>query len=79
MDGYCGSVRANLGGTALQSLTGITGWAQINGWRGKTDTLNKMDKRVEHDLWYMRNWSLWLDLKIMLLTGARGFAGANAY
>jgi len=79
MDGYCGSVRANLGGTALRSLTGITGWAQINGWRGKTDTLNKMDKRVEHDLWYMRNWSLWLDLKIILLTGVRGFSGAGAY
>ncbi len=58
---------------------GITGWAQINGWRGETDTLNKMEKRVEHDLWYMRNWSLWLDLKIILLTGVRGFAGASAY
>jgi putative colanic acid biosynthesis UDP-glucose lipid carrier transferase len=58
---------------------GITGWAQINGWRGETDTLHKMEKRVEHDLWYMRNWSLWLDLKIVLLTGVRGFAGASAY
>jgi len=58
---------------------GITGWAQINGWRGETDTLNKMEKRVEHDLWYMRNWSLWLDLKIILLTGVRGFSGANAF
>jgi len=58
---------------------GITGWAQINGWRGETDSLLKMEKRVEHDLWYMRNWSLWLDLKIMLMTGVRGFAGANAY
>ena len=58
---------------------GITGWAQINGWRGETDTLDKMTKRVEHDLWYIRNWSLWLDLKIALLTGIRGFCGTTAY
>ena len=58
---------------------GITGWAQINGWRGETDDLVKMEKRVEHDLWYIRNWSLWLDLKIILLTLVRGFASPNAY
>lgn len=58
---------------------GITGWAQINGWRGETETLHKMAKRVEHDLWYVRNWSLWLDLKIMLLTACRGLTGPNAY
>jgi putative colanic acid biosynthesis UDP-glucose lipid carrier transferase len=58
---------------------GITGWAQINGWRGETDTLEKMAKRVEHDLWYIRNWSLWLDLKITFLTVVRGFSTANAY
>jgi putative colanic acid biosysnthesis UDP-glucose lipid carrier transferase len=58
---------------------GITGWAQINGWRGETDTLEKMAKRVEHDLWYIRNWSLWLDLKIILLTATRGFSGTHAY
>lgn len=58
---------------------GITGWAQINGWRGETDTLDKMTKRVEHDLWYIRNWSLWLDLKITLMTAIRGTSGANAY
>ena len=63
----------------MQILTGITGWAQINGWRAETDTLNKMAKRVEHDLWHARNWSLWLDLKIILLTGVRGFTGAGAY
>src|SRR5450759_5186465 len=40
---------------------GITGWAQVNGWRGETDTLNKMEKRVEYDLDYIRNWTLWLD------------------
>ena len=58
---------------------GITGWAQINGWRGETDTLDKMQKRVEHDIWYIRNWSVWLDLKIILLTVLRGFWGENAY
>ena len=58
---------------------GITGWAQINGWRGETDHLVKMQRRVEHDLWYIRNWSFWLDLKIVLLTAVRGFTGAMAY
>lgn len=47
---------------------GITGWAQVNGWRGETDTLNKMEKRVEFDLHYIKNWSLWLDVKIVFLT-----------
>ena len=58
---------------------GITGWAQINGWRGETDTLDKMQKRIEYDLEYIQNWSLWLDLKIVLLTLLRGFGGKNAY
>lgn len=52
---------------------GITGWAQINGLRGETDTLEKMEKRVEYDLWYINNWSLWLDLKIIALTVVKGF------
>jgi len=47
---------------------GITGWAQVNGYRGLTDTPQKMKLRIEHDLWYIQNWSLWLDLKILLLT-----------
>lgn len=47
---------------------GITGWAQVNGWRGETDTLDKMSGRIEHDLNYIRNWSLVLDLKIIALT-----------
>jgi putative colanic acid biosynthesis UDP-glucose lipid carrier transferase len=46
---------------------GITGWAQVNGWHGD-DTLEKMQKRVEHDLHYLRNWSLWLDLRILVRT-----------
>lgn len=52
---------------------GITGWAQVNGYRGETDTIEKMEKRVEHDLWYINNWSLWLDLKIIFLTIFKGF------
>jgi putative colanic acid biosysnthesis UDP-glucose lipid carrier transferase len=58
---------------------GITGWAQINGWRGETDDLYKMEKRVEHDLWYIRNWSFWLDIKIILLSLFRGFRSPEAY
>ena len=58
---------------------GITGWAQVNGWRGETDTLDKMQKRVEFDLEYIRNWSLLFDLKIILLTILRGFRQANGY
>lgn len=58
---------------------GITGWAQINGWRGETETLEKIKKRVEFDLEYIRNWSIWFDLKIIVLTIFRGFRGTNAY
>lgn len=47
---------------------GITGWAQVNGYRGDVDTLEKMQRRVEHDLYYIDNWSLILDLKIMAMT-----------
>ncbi len=58
---------------------GITGWAQVNGLRGETDTLEKMEKRVEYDLWYIDNWSVWLDLRIILLTVFKGFINKNAY
>ena len=58
---------------------GITGWAQINGWRGETDTLNKMAKRVEYDLHYIKNWSLWFDIKIIFMTIFKGFKNENAY
>lgn len=58
---------------------GITGWAQVNGLRGETDTLEKMEQRVKHDLWYIDNWSLWLDCKIILLTVFKGFLNRNAY
>lgn len=47
---------------------GMTGWAQIHGWRGETDTVDKIMQRVNHDLYYIENWSLWLDIKIVALT-----------
>jgi lipopolysaccharide/colanic/teichoic acid biosynthesis glycosyltransferase len=55
--------------------SGITGWAQINGWRGDTS----LEKRIECDLYYIRNWSAWLDLKILFLTVFKGFVNKNAY
>ncbi len=58
---------------------GITGWAQINGWRGETDTLLKMEKRIEFDLQYLKYWSLWFDIKIIFLTIFKGFSSKNAY
>ena len=57
---------------------GITGWAQVNGWRGETDTIFKMEKRIEYDLEYIRNWNLVFDLKIVFLTILRGFNDKNA-
>lgn len=58
---------------------GITGWAQVNGWRGETDTLEKMQKRVEFDLQYIQDWSLWLDLRIIWMTINGGWRGKVAY
>ncbi|HFZ8994090.1 TPA: undecaprenyl-phosphate glucose phosphotransferase [Citrobacter freundii] len=58
---------------------GITGLAQINGWRGETDTLEKMEKRIEFDLLYIRGWSVWLDIKIIFLTIFKGFVHEAAY
>ena len=58
---------------------GITGWAQVNGFRGETDTLDKMAKRVEYDLYYIEHVSLWLDLKIIVATVFKGFVHKNAY
>lgn len=58
---------------------GVTGWAQINGWRGETDIDEKIMKRTEYDLEYIENWSLWLDLKILLLTPIRLLKTENAY
>ncbi len=58
---------------------GITGWAQVNGWRGETDTLFKMQKRVELDMEYIRGWSLALDIKIILVTAFKTLVDKNAY
>jgi len=58
---------------------GITGLAQINGWRGETDTLEKMQKRVDMDLDYINNWTLWLDIKIIFITIWKGFSSKNSY
>ncbi|KDB09692.1 Undecaprenyl-phosphate glucose phosphotransferase [Burkholderia sp. lig30] len=58
---------------------GITGWAQVNGFRGETDRLEKMQKRVEYDLYYLRNWSFALDMRIVMATIAKGLSGSNAY
>ncbi len=58
---------------------GITGWAQIHGFRGETDTEDKMRNRIEYDLFYIDNWSLWLDLKIIARTVLSPVAYQNAY
>jgi putative colanic acid biosynthesis UDP-glucose lipid carrier transferase len=58
---------------------GITGWAQVNGLRGETDTLDKMQRRIEYDLYYIRSWSLMLDFKIILRTVLVVFKDRNAY
>jgi putative colanic acid biosynthesis UDP-glucose lipid carrier transferase len=54
---------------------GITGWAQVNGWRGDTD----LNQRIEHDLYYIQHWSIWFDLEIALRTLLTGFINKNAY
>jgi Undecaprenyl-phosphate glucose phosphotransferase len=58
---------------------GITGWAQINGWRGETDTAEKIERRVEHDLYYIENWSLFFDLYILVRTPIALLKTENAY
>jgi Undecaprenyl-phosphate glucose phosphotransferase len=58
---------------------GITGWAQVNGFRGETDTFEKMQKRIEHDLYYVDNWSFFFDMKIMIMTVISKRAHVDAY
>ena len=58
---------------------GITGWAQINGWRGETDTIDKIKKRVEFDLYYIENWSIWFDIYIIFKTVLLIFRDGKAY
>jgi Undecaprenyl-phosphate glucose phosphotransferase len=57
---------------------GLTGWAQVNGWRGPTDTLDEIRGRLEHDLYYINNWSMWLDLTILLKTPRAVISRRNA-
>jgi putative colanic acid biosysnthesis UDP-glucose lipid carrier transferase len=58
---------------------GITGWAQIHGHRGETDTVDKMAARVQFDLHYIQNWSMWMDVRIIIWTAFKGWTGKNAY
>lgn len=58
---------------------GITGWAQVCGWRGETDTEEKLIKRFEHDLYYIENWSIWLDLYILVRTVGAVLLRRNAF
>ena len=59
---------------------GLTGWAQVNGYRGETKTLQQMEKRVEYDIWYLEHWNVFLDIKIILLTAFGVFKGdENAF
>jgi Undecaprenyl-phosphate glucose phosphotransferase len=58
---------------------GITGWAQINGFRGETDRIEKMERRVAHDLYYLGHWTFWLDMRIIGATIVKGFIHTNAY
>jgi Undecaprenyl-phosphate glucose phosphotransferase len=74
---YAAQINEYLGRHRVQP--GITGWAQVNGLRGETNTLDKMKRRVEHDLDYIDRWSLALDLKILLLTVVRCAFDRNAY
>jgi putative colanic acid biosynthesis UDP-glucose lipid carrier transferase len=70
IDGYLGRHRVK---------PGITGWAQVNGYRGETDTPEKMRMRVQYDVYYIDNWSVSFDLKILLMTVFVGFVHRNAY
>ncbi|HEY4045748.1 MAG TPA: undecaprenyl-phosphate glucose phosphotransferase [Acidobacteriaceae bacterium] len=58
---------------------GITGWAQVNGWRGETKTVEQIEKRVACDLAYIENWSVWFDLRILMLTVTREILSRNAF
>jgi Undecaprenyl-phosphate glucose phosphotransferase len=76
-DQYAAVIDNYLGRHRVQP--GITGWAQVNGFRGETDTLDKMQSRVEHDMAYIDNWSIQLDIRILLATAFSSAAYKNAY
>lgn len=58
---------------------GLTGWAQVNGWRGPTETKEQKEGRSKHDIWYLRNWSFWLDLRIIFMTVFSSKSRENAF
>jgi lipopolysaccharide/colanic/teichoic acid biosynthesis glycosyltransferase len=58
---------------------GLTGWAQVNGWRGETTTVEQIENRVVYDLAYITNWSIWFDLRILFLTLTREILSRNAF
>jgi len=58
---------------------GVTGWAQVNGLRGETLRMEDMAARIEHDRFYIKNWTLWLDVKILAVTAIKGWTHRNAY
>jgi putative colanic acid biosynthesis UDP-glucose lipid carrier transferase len=58
---------------------GITGWAQVNGYRGAAAKVEKIEARVKFDLFYIYNWSFWFDMKIVFITIFKGFVGRNAF
>jgi len=66
-------------GNRLRVKPGITGWAQVNGYRGETAEIELMSKRIQYDLWYIKNWSVQLDIEIMLRTLLVGFVNPKAY
>jgi putative colanic acid biosynthesis UDP-glucose lipid carrier transferase len=74
---FAGQVRAYM--LRHRVKPGITGWAQVNGWRGPTDTPRKMQMRVDYDLYYINNWSLSFDLLIIAMTVWQVLAGKNAW
>lgn len=62
-----------------QVKPGLTGWAQVNGWRGETGEIRKMENRIQHDIYYINNWSLWFDLRIIVKTVFIILTGKNAH
>ena len=76
-EGYEGRIQNYLARRRVRP--GLTGWAQVNGLRGGTDTVEKMGRRVEHDLYYIEHWSLLFDLWILVMTLRKGFMDENAY
>ncbi|MGB1319064.1 MAG: exopolysaccharide biosynthesis polyprenyl glycosylphosphotransferase, partial [Flavobacteriales bacterium] len=75
------SMQKQVGGYMIRHYIkpGITGWAQVNGWRGPTETFEQKSQRTQHDLWYIENWSFWLDLEIVSKTVFGKTSKKNAF